>query len=303
MNVRTIILSLFLLAMPFHVGAATVSPATIDLIGNRNDVVLSTFSITNTQDTEAIYYLDTLAFQAKDETGEPKFTEQAENTLAEWIVLTSESVRVPARSKGDVPFTIQVPADIASGSYQSAITVSSAPSDIVATNGAIVEAKTAILVFLTVQGETQAQAALMDFEVGGWIRTDVPSSYKVRIQNQGNVYATPSGSITLKDVFGRVLQTIPVNEAHQRVLPKTTRTFTTEPEPPQSFLTKLSWQARHLSIGPIRAELELLSGEGFAPIRATHVFWYFPFPLLFVLLLAGLVITFGYKRLSRLKSS
>lgn len=197
-----------------------------------------TFTVINTQTNSQTYYLDTLSFKAKGESGEPEYI--SKDNLAKWIQFPAESVLVPANSKADVPFKIMIPSDITSGSYQSAITISSAPSEVVATNGAIVEAKTAILLFLNVKGESNKKVVLLDFlgNTDG-IQTDLQQSYTFRIQNQGNVYSVPEGSIEIKDVFGRVLSKKQINESKYRILPQSTRTFDVKNEKIHGFMNVL----------------------------------------------------------------
>ncbi|OGL62265.1 hypothetical protein A2839_04525 [Candidatus Uhrbacteria bacterium RIFCSPHIGHO2_01_FULL_47_10] len=305
MKLRALITSLILFAIPLCMHAAAVSPATIDLVGGRGESIPSAFTVINTQTTSQTYYLDTLSFTGKDESGEPQFSSDAlDDGLSKWIVFLSDRVVVPARSKVEVPFTVQVPADVASGTYQSAITVSSAPTEVVATNGAIIEAKTAILVFLNVKGDSVKKAALLDFLPSGkGIRTNLHQTVTYRIQNQGNVYTIPEGTIELKDLFGRTLQIRDANEAKHRVLPMSTRSISVTSQKPNRFLTILQDQTRLFAIGPIQATLSVNLGEGFDPIRATTSFWYIPYQLLLTSLFFLGLVFLGYRYISKIKKT
>jgi hypothetical protein len=305
MNVRTILPSLILFALPHLAYAAAVSPAVIDLEGGRGEEVEAAFTVINTQATDQTYYLDTLSFQAKDETGEPRFlTEETSNDLSTWVSFPLDQISVPARSKVDVPFSVQIPVDVSSGSYQSAITVSSAPAEVVATNGAIIEAKTAILVFLLIKGETTKKVALLDFvSKDKSIRSDVHTSFTFRLQNQGNVYAVPEGQIVLKDLFGRKLGAIDINETKQRILPATTRSFQASDQKAVGFLDVLKDQMNHFSIGPVIATLSINFGEGFEPIQTTTSFWYVPHQLILSVFLFVGLLTVGYQILSKHKKT
>lgn len=305
MKLRTVLTLLILFSLPHRMYAAAVSPAMIDLEGARGEAVASIFAVINTQETDQTYYLDTLSFQAKDESGEPKFlTEDTSNNLSQWVSFPIDQIIVPAKSKVDVPFTVQIPADVSSGSYQTAITVSSAPAEVVATNGAIIEAKTATLVFLLIKGETTKKVALLDFVSNGkWIQSDLHQTFVYRIQNQGNVYAIPEGKITIKDVFGRKLGLIDTNETKQRVLPATTRSFQTIDKKVVGFLDVLRDQANHFSIGPVTATLSVNFGDGFEPIQATTSFWYVPYQLILSVLFFVSLLVIGYQTLSKHKKT
>ena len=165
MKFRIFISSIAFLLIPFSLYAATISPPTLDLQASRGETIASMFTVINTSAMEQNYFLGTMTFQPKDETGAPQFLETAtKENLTKWILFPADHITVPANSKVDVPFQVVVPTGAASASYESAITVASAPTDVVATNGAIIEAKTATLVFLTVKGESTKKAALLDFK-------------------------------------------------------------------------------------------------------------------------------------------
>lgn len=288
--------------------AATISPAVLDLQASRGETISSTFTVINTSAAEQKYFLDTIGFAPRDESGTPQFLEKGKGSeLIKWIHFPAEQISVPARSKIDVPFQVIIPADVASGNKEAAITVSSAPSDIVATNGAIIEAKTALLVFLTIKGETIKQVSLLDFIDSlsyGWgpltPRSQLIGAFSYRIQNQGTVYAIPSGFVQLKDMFGRVFSRVDANATKGRVLPDSTRKFEVIiGDSRKNFFEQVKNQMQSFTIGPITSELSIEFGEGFKPIHAKTTFWYIPYQLIATILLVLLVIFFLYRSLSK----
>ena len=304
MKLRISLISFALLAFPFCMQAAAVSPATLDLVGNRGETVDSSFTVINAQSTDQTYFFDTLSFSAKDNSGEPQFAnKKTTDELAKWIQFNSDQIVVPAQSKADIPFSIHIPADASSGSFQSAITVSGAPSEIVATNGAVVEAKTAILVFLTVNGDTIKKAALLDFTSNAQkMQSNLNQTLTFRIQNQGNVYFVPTGRVEMRDMFGRLLYQTIVNEDKSRVLPNLTRSFTTSViDQSKGWITTIQNQASIFAMGPITTTLHLNPGDGFQPIQSTSSFWYVPYQLLATLLVAIAILLLGYYSLSKRK--
>lgn len=294
-NLTTIICSLAFLLISRWTFAATVAPSAIELSGSRGEMVPGTFTIINSQASEQEYFLGTLGFSAKDDSGAPQFFRSSpsqEDELPQWIMLPSSSIVVPAQSTGDVPFQVAIPDDIASGGYYAAITISPAPADVVAANGAILEAKTAILVFLTVEGETEESLALLDFTASGE-RFDLPFAiFRYRLQNQGNVHVKPEGALTLTGVFGQTMASLDANEAGGRVLPGSTRTFEVRPKSvPQSWYEIVSYQLRYLAIGPVIARLDLSYGDTGQTISSELTLWVFPWQLFVTIaLLAGVII-------------
>lgn len=250
-----------LLLMPSLVSAATIAPSTIELQGSRGDVVEAQFSILNTGTSDQTYYLDQLGFGPTDETGTPKFFEVEENNdaLANWIQFLFKEVTVPAQTAVDVPFSVVLPDDIPSGGYYAALTVSNAPADVIASNGAIIEAKTAILVLFTVEGETIEEMAILDLETPA---DGLYGTYTYRVQNQGNVHVTPTGELTFTGMYGSVFHALDANPDEGRVLPDSTRSYEVEFANDQAGYLNRAWhQLTQGSFGIITVELGLMPGE------------------------------------------
>ncbi|MBI4591913.1 hypothetical protein HY733_00480 [Candidatus Uhrbacteria bacterium] len=279
--------------------AATVSPSVLELSSTPGTVLTSSFTVFNTGASDQVYFLDLLAFESGDEDGTPVFApEKTEiNAFLSWIEFPLSDVRVPAQSKVDVPFTVAVPDDISAGSYYGAITISTAPSEIVANNGAIVEAKTAVLVFLTIEGETQEHLELLDFSIS---QDDVSlpfGTFEYRVQNQGNVYLTPTGEITLMGLFGQRIARIEANASEGRVLPSTTRMFTAQLiDSDRIWIQAAGYQLRHLLIGPVTAELSLNFGNN-QLITSNLTYWVMPWQLLALMLGLALILIWFTKKL------
>ena len=98
------------------------------------------------------------------------------------------SISVPAGVNREVRFVVGIPSDISSAGYQAAILVSDAPSEAVSSNGAILQASIATLVFLTVEGQNSTKADLVDFtsDQQGRFALSATGKFSYRIQNQGN---------------------------------------------------------------------------------------------------------------------
>jgi hypothetical protein len=184
---------------------------------------------------------------------------------------------------------VSIPSDAERGTHYVAVTVSVAPSDIVATNGATIEAKTAQLVFVTVEGNTVERIALLDFVSPdeGEIKGMHDLSYTFRIQNQGNVAVRPAASIVVKDMFGRVVFNKDANAELGRVLPGTTRTFSGElVDQPTGFIQTIRLQWNLLAIGPMTATLVV---EGLDPTNTPSI-QYGMFPRQLSLCVIGAIV-------------
>lgn len=296
----TFICALALLLSPLFAHAAAVSPSVIELASSLGSVIDSSFTIFNTGASEQVYFLDLLAFEPNSEDGTPVFTSEASdpNELLSWINFPVREVSVPAQSKVDVPFNVAVPDDVASGSYYGAITVSTAPSDIVASNGAMIEAKIAILVFLIIEGETVEKLELLDFSVSQSDSSLPLGTSQYRLQNQGNVHLIPAGEIVFTGFFGQTIGVVNANESEGRILPSSTRTYEVAFNGDMSWLASAGYQLRHLSIGPVTADLTLTYGEA-ETLKAQTVLWVIPWQLMSLLVAGVLVIVLFYKKIAK----
>lgn len=268
----------------FIAHAATLAPSLVEISANRGEVVEQVVRIMNTEATEKEYYMGTMKFQASPDGSTPSFVayETDHSGLPEWISFPVSQVTVPARSFVDVPYKVAVPTDVVAGGYYAAVTISASPSDVVASNGAIIEAKTAQLVLLTVKGETRTQAVLLDFtsDKTESVQTSLAGTYQYRVQNQGNVHIQPQGTVRFTDLFGRTLLEVDANPDASRVLPGTTRTYT----------VVASGSTSPFALGPVHATLSLSYGAD-QHIQSVQSFWYVSLPTMIgLILLLGLSV-------------
>jgi hypothetical protein len=299
---RVIICLVAMMLIPFSAKAVAVAPATIEVEGVRGGIAKTTFSIINTSATDQTYYLGTMKFEPKEESGAPQFIpyEEDHSGLAEWMKLPSSSLVVPANTKNEYELNVQIPSDVESGGYYAALTVSGSPQDLVAANGAIVDAKTALLVFLTVKGELVRKAEILDLKKTSGI-SSMSEGYVYRVQNQGNVHVIPEAEIIFTGMFGREIGRVDANSAKGRVLPGTTRKFiVTETEEGGIFKTA-STQMRALALGRVKAELRLNYGNSNEEVSAETKFWYIPVHLLAVTLGVLIILAAGIKSTKRKK--
>jgi len=291
-----------LLWTPFRSSAFGVSPATIDLSGNRGEVLESSFSVVNESAVEQIYYLSVIKFESRQGSNAPRFIpfNEDHSGFPEWISFEQPSFAVPARSKVDVPLKIALPADVIASGYYAAVLVSNTPSEVVATNGATTNAQTAVLLFLSINGKTDETLALLTYEtpdVNSVIKELVGLNYEFSVQNQGNVHVVPKGNVIVRDIFGRVLAKKEINEKNSRVLPLTTRTFkgVLETVENQGFLATATRQLQNLAVGPVTVSLELTYGASEKMITETKNLWIIPTELLLLGLLIATSLLVGWK--------
>lgn len=292
-----------LILSPFSAQAFSVAPGIIEVNADRGKTIQTSINLINTADTAQTIYLSKQKFEANETSGAPKFIpfEQDHSGLADWLKLPADRITVEARTKVDVPVTIAVPNDIPSGGYYGAVIFSEAPYDIVATNGASINAKTAVLLLLTVNGETNKKIALLDFTSpqAGTLQTLPTGEFSYRLQNQGNVHVLPEGTLTIKDIFGRVISMANANPASGRVLPSFTRTFQGDfgPQVDGGFTEIIKTQWQNFAIGPVSLSLNLETEN--QEIQSELSFWVIPWQLLITLIISLSILSLALKGLKR----
>ena len=249
-------------------------------------------TVINTDDRDKNFYLLAVKFEPREDSSSPRFIPYAEDHagLPEWISFADDRVRVPAEGKLEVPVRIAVPDDAASGTSYAAVLVSDAPYDLVASQGAPIQARVAVLVFFTVEGETDARAELLDFlpVSPAAIQENVTRTFRLRIQNQGNVVLAPAGTIVATDVFGRVVASADVNAEGSRVTPGLTRTF------------EVALVEDEMAVGPVTATLKVTYASDQPALFSSDSYWVFPWPFViaagFVCVMAVMLLRGAVRR-------
>lgn len=272
------------------VQAATLAPAIVDLEGVRGERVTAELTLINTSSFQKTYFLGSQPFQGRDDSGVPEFIplELAQEGLSQWITFPSKQVLVEPNAFAKLPIEIIIPSDVPSGDYYAAITVADRPHEVVATNGATIEAKTASLLFLTVKGETREQAQVLDFAITHRNALDRRFTISYRLQNQGNIRITPNAYVVFQDVFGRERGRVEVNPDKLRILPATTRTIEVETQPLSG-----------IGFGLMQASLVIESGFG-TPACCKQSLWVISWTWV---LGGGLVLLASFVLIKRFKQS
>lgn len=299
----SLLCAVVLLWIPYRALAFAIAPATLDLSGKRGETISGSIAVINDGSAEQTYTLGAIKF-AHGESSTPSFIpfETDHSGLPEWIAFPVRTIAVPASTKVDVPFTVTIPQDVASGTVYAAITVSQGTASVAAINGATINAKMASLLFVTVEGETIEKIALLDLASSNSADGpfDLARQFVFRVQNQGNVASVPTGTVTLVDAFGRTIASQPINEEGGRVLPMTTRTFSGTIGPqPHGIVETVRSQISSFAIGPVTATLTVVAGT--QTLTKSFSYWMVPLHLSLTAAMAVAFLLALWKLLSRVR--
>ncbi|HXY17902.1 MAG TPA: hypothetical protein VEH48_00585, partial [Candidatus Nitrosopolaris sp.] len=122
-----------------------------------------------------------------------------------------------------------------------------------------------------------------------------PLNFVERLKNNGNVHLQPTGQVTITDMFGRKLATLPVNVPPGNILPASIREFS-------QALDKSVIGNKKL-FGHYTAKMSVTYGTDKKALNSSLGFWVIPFKLVagvIIVLIAGFfAIRYAIRRYNR----
>lgn len=206
--------------------SVTVEPAFSELIIKETDATASSsFRIKNNTDTPLEFTLHPFDIRQTDEKGNIAFYDKPvgnQFTLATFIRVPSESLRIEPGKSTVVPIIVTNSQDMSPGGHYGAIIARFSP--VKADSGQkIVPAISSILFVRKIGGEI-FHLSLKKIEFGKRaVVFSIPSTVKLLFENQGNTHIIPRGVIELQDVYGKTIYEGTVNDGSTPVLPQLTR--------------------------------------------------------------------------------
>ena len=281
-----------------------ISPPTSTYAADPGATVKGTIKVNNLTNVALTLNVGKENFVAKGEEGEIELTDSADPlySLAPWFNAAVTLITVPPLGSTSFNYTIAVPANAEPGGRYGSITFNTiAPKLANGESGAAVQQQLAAIIFLRINGAANENLKVASFATG--IYSDAkkftaknffeyaPVDFLTRVQNSGNVHEQPTGTITIKNMFGFTTATIPLDQHY--VIPGAIR-------------------ALHNSY-PVTGKKKIMLGYYTAHVNATYAngktltadvsFTVIPYKLLIVIVIILLVIFFifwrGRKRLAR----
>lgn len=228
------------------VPAAAQSSAALSIAPRKNYTIEPGKSI---EDTLTIRNLDAerdlqlslrvVDFTFKDDGGAPELMLAQDAPQTTWsmkpFLSVPENVTIPANGSETLNMGVSIPANQGAGSYYSAIVYSAGASD----GGNVgLSASGVTLVFTGVPGDVNEKLTLEKlgayFPQSGnrpepgynFLTTSEPTNIGYTLKNEGNVTEAPSGTITLRHMFGKEYTINDINPVKSLALIGQTRTYT-----------------------------------------------------------------------------
>jgi hypothetical protein len=209
----------------------SISPARFEERLDPGAEVTRQMTVRNRTDEEETYFILTRDISGVRDGGIPIFApERSERTgfeLSDWITLSETAITVPAGGEVQYSFTMRVPENATPGSHFGGVFLTTEPPEI-ERSGAAVGYQVANIIHVRVSGDVDEQASVRQFSTDRYVYGSPNVQFTTRIQNEGNVLVTPVGSISINNMFGSEVATVPFNQDSQSaVFPLSERDFTT----------------------------------------------------------------------------
>lgn len=292
--------------------AITLVPPSLEFSVRPGDTVKTKIKLYNEKSEAADLAVSTANFSAKGEEGDPNFNFTGPITdLASWIRIEGESFAVGPNEAIEVPVTISIPPNAEPGGHYAGLFFGTNPNKNAEGNTVQLATKIGSLVIIRVEGDIRESALIKSFTIAPNVRLNrLPANVVIRIQNNGNVHVRPTGTVTIRNMFGGVSTTMPLNPKDGAILPNSVRKFDMiwkkdeEKHVPGNFFTELGKEAHNFALGSYTAEVTATYGATDKSLSGTVQFTVIPWRFLFTLVLLIALIVFlliwGIKRYNRM---
>lgn len=215
-----------------HADALKLTPTIKEYSARPGDALSGVLQLVNDSALPASFNIETMDAQAS--TGEGGFAEYSPrnetSTLSNWITLRESNIAIAPGETKNIQYIIAIPQDAPPGGHYAAIKVASGAANV--PGGASLSSALAANIALDVEGQALEKGDVVSFAtVDGKTNYDkLPVSFITRINNGGNRHFKPKGSIEVKNMFGSVVASLPLNQTNGggNVLPRSTREFKNE---------------------------------------------------------------------------
>jgi len=274
----------------------SISPTRTDLVinqGTAGDLDISVKNVTGGNIIAKVFVND---FESDGVSGEPQLITdssiKSSSSIKDFIT-GLEDIAMSVGETKNLKFKIDIPANASPGAYYGIIRYQAVPANPNDSEGAGQVALTAsvgTIVLVEVPGEVRQNMEVEELSAylgdkSGILFTRKPDQIGLNINNKGNGFARPFGTVEVADMFGEKIYSYELNNSNPRgvVLPETTRLF-------KDKLENVSKPGRYT----ITANVSHTNGGEVVTVRST--FWYLPvwFIVAVLILVGGLVLSGVY---------
>jgi len=245
-----------------------VSPPTYNLTVKPGEIIQKSIKVTNPSELEPLRLKATVSdFVVSGDAGVPvKVTSTASGRYlaSPWFSLDEPEFTLDPRGQMTVTAVITVPRDVTPGGHYAGVFFEPVIRLDKSQTSAYASTEVGALFELTVEGDIKYDALIKDFKPSQNFYEFGPVDFTATVENQSDTHITPRSSITIKDMLGREVETIKLEEPN--IFPFAARSLTGE------------WD-QVWGLGRYEATLSVTYGQGLETSRTLY-FWVAPYRLL-----------------------
>lgn len=292
-TIASLFISLFLSAFVFVSSASAqgislvLSPPRVDLEGKPGDILQKTVKVTNNStDLDLNLKAFVSNFIVQDDKGTPvKVTDTLSGRYlaAPWFTLENSELTIKPGETAQLVVIITIPKDALPGGHYAGVFFEPVPAKGLKDTVSYTTAQVGSLFGITVAGDIKYDAIIKEFKTSSDVYEFGPVNFSAIVENQSDTHIHPSSQIVIKDMFGRQLTQIELEQMN--IFPYTSRTL--------AGMWDTVW-----GLGRYSATLTVTYGPGLVVTRSLF-FWIMPYTLIAtvgVVLLVLLVIFISVRR-------
>ncbi len=265
-----------------------LEPGKMEIFVNPGDMITRTIFVTNRVATPVRFKIETEDFIGSTDKNRAVILmgdEKSPYSFKDNLIPESREFTLNPGEKIGMPIKIMIPADAQPGGFYASVLVSNQPTvdgtDQVANRmqgKTRVISRVGVLLFIRVNGAVEEKGFVEDFSMKDdqTFFSKGPYAFNISYQNDGTVHLVPYGLITIKNLFGNNIGTIPVDAYF--ALPKSVR------------FREVTWQNAPFLFGRYTANLEMHLGYGTGVDIKSVTFWVIPWKIVIIVLVSLLVI-------------
>ncbi len=200
-----------------------------------------------------------------------------------WVQPFLNKVNLKHGERATIPVTVKVPANAAIGDHYSTVLFQRDPKGV--QPGFNIVARVGVLLLITVKGQVIREGGLQGFGSDSPLYWSLPATLSMRYKNTGTVHLIPTGTVEIRNVFGILVDEIPVKDWY--VLRNSTRG------------RQISWHPG-FALGYYKATLSVNANANHDTETLSTSFWVIPaLPVALVLLaifIVSLVVQVFFNR-------
>lgn len=268
----------------------TIVPPTVDQKVKPGDSREGILKIINDSDEELTFSVVVRDFIVEDNQGTPKIlppnTLSNKYSAAAWVGIAPDSFTVAPRQKQEFQYFMQIPLDAKPGGHYAAVVYE--PTNLlgVTGTGTAVNTQLGTLFYVNVEGPITEDATILKFSANSFQEYG-PVKISTEIKNLSDLHIRPTGSITVKNIFGQNVASANLDE--HNIFPEASYLYTNN-------------LGKKFMVGKYTANLYASYGTlNNRALIATVSFFVFPWKIATVALLVAIVVVLAVMAMKKRK--